>query len=169
MYVCLCASVALTLNTLQSYKEEVDTLNEALKIAAMDIAEVAEADDDLLSDEDAYGDEDLDSILTGTSRGGAGAGAGGGAGAGAGAGGGRAGASEVDDEGFSDAAGSKRDKAFNTASMLREARKDYRSGPGGSRAGGGGGGGGSSVGSASTRGGGSVTFVVGQSGTYEQR
>jgi hypothetical protein len=38
---------------LQSYKNEVDTLNEALKIAAQDIAEVAEADDDFfLSDED---------------------------------------------------------------------------------------------------------------------
>jgi hypothetical protein len=37
---------------LQSYKEEVDTLNEALKIAAMDIAEVAEADDDFFSDEE---------------------------------------------------------------------------------------------------------------------
>jgi hypothetical protein len=31
---------------LQNYKDEVDTLNEALKIAAMDIAEVAQADDD---------------------------------------------------------------------------------------------------------------------------
>jgi hypothetical protein len=42
---------------LQNYKEEVDTLNEALKIAARDIAEVAEADDDLLSDdEDAFDD-----------------------------------------------------------------------------------------------------------------
>jgi hypothetical protein len=39
---------------LQSYKEEVDTLNEALKIAAMDIAEVAEADDDLF---DSDGEE----------------------------------------------------------------------------------------------------------------
>ena len=32
--------------TLQTYKDEVDTLNEALKIAAMDIAEVAQGDDD---------------------------------------------------------------------------------------------------------------------------
>jgi hypothetical protein len=37
---------------LASYKEEVDMLNEALKIAAMDIAEVAEADDDLLLSDD---------------------------------------------------------------------------------------------------------------------
>ena len=40
---------------LQSYKEEVDTLNEALKIAAMDIAEVGQADDDddyFLSDDE---------------------------------------------------------------------------------------------------------------------
>lgn len=49
---------------LQNYKEEVDTLNEALKIAAMDIAEVAEAEDDFFSsDEDdeaageRFGDE----------------------------------------------------------------------------------------------------------------
>lgn len=37
---------------LANYKEEVETLNEALKIAAMDIAEVAEADDDLLTDDE---------------------------------------------------------------------------------------------------------------------
>lgn len=37
---------------LQNYKEEVDTLNEALKIAAMDIAEVAEAEDDFFSDDE---------------------------------------------------------------------------------------------------------------------
>ena len=40
---------------LLSYKEEVDTLNEALKIAAMDIAEVGQADDDddyFLSDDE---------------------------------------------------------------------------------------------------------------------
>ena len=37
---------------LQNYKEEVDTLNEALKIAAMDIAEVAQADDEFLTDDD---------------------------------------------------------------------------------------------------------------------
>lgn len=51
---------------LQGYKEEVDTLNEALKIAAMDIAEVAQADDDYLlsddegEDEDAMGDVYMD-------------------------------------------------------------------------------------------------------------
>lgn len=50
---------------LQNYKEEVDTLNEALKIAAMDIAEVAEAEDDFFSSDeddddvtaDKFGDE----------------------------------------------------------------------------------------------------------------
>lgn len=36
---------------LVNYKEEVDTLNEALKIAAMDIAEVGQAEDDLDIDE----------------------------------------------------------------------------------------------------------------------
>lgn len=47
---------------LQNYKDEVDTLNEALKIAAMDIAEVAQTnDDDFLSDDDDLGeDEDGD-------------------------------------------------------------------------------------------------------------
>ena len=40
---------------LNQYKDDLDTMNEALKIAAMDIVEVAEADEDLLSD-----DEDLD-------------------------------------------------------------------------------------------------------------
>lgn len=43
---------------LQNYKEEVDTLNEALKIAAMDIAEVAQTEDDILdSDEDNEEDD----------------------------------------------------------------------------------------------------------------
>lgn len=42
---------------LQGYKEEVDTLNEALKIAAMDIAEVAEADDDYLLSDDEDGED----------------------------------------------------------------------------------------------------------------
>jgi hypothetical protein len=37
---------------LQTYKEEVDTLNEALKIAAMDIAEVAQGDSDFDSEND---------------------------------------------------------------------------------------------------------------------
>lgn len=37
---------------LQNYKEEVDTLNEALKIAAMDIAEVAQDDEQLSSDDE---------------------------------------------------------------------------------------------------------------------
>eukprot|EP00605_Chrysophyceae_sp_TOSAG23-4_P001738 GSChrysophyteH1.ASY1.ANO1.1925.1 assembled CDS len=92
---------------LTSYKEEVDTLNEALKIAAMDIAEVAEAEDDLLSDE-----EEMDEQLS------------------------RMGPAQtiVDDEGFSDAAGGPRDKAMNKASMLREARRDNQSFGGGSTA-----------------------------------
>ena len=40
---------------LQSYKDEVDTLNEALKIAAMDIAEVAQADEDMFQSEEEEG------------------------------------------------------------------------------------------------------------------
>ena len=50
---------------LQVYKEEVDTLNEALKIAAMDIAEVAQAEDDFSTDED---DEDVDFVDASTSQ-----------------------------------------------------------------------------------------------------
>ncbi|KAJ1421114.1 hypothetical protein B484DRAFT_452867 [Ochromonadaceae sp. CCMP2298] len=41
---------------LLAYKEEVDTLNEALKIAAMDIAEVAQADDDFALSEESEED-----------------------------------------------------------------------------------------------------------------
>lgn len=37
---------------LQDYKEEVDTLNEALKIAARDVAEVAETEDDIFDSDD---------------------------------------------------------------------------------------------------------------------
>ena len=45
---------------LQTYKDEVDTLNEALKIAAMDIAEVAEAEDEyFISDDEDDDDEDI--------------------------------------------------------------------------------------------------------------
>jgi hypothetical protein len=45
---------------LQDYKDEIDTLNEALKIAALDIAEVAQAEDDFfLSDE-----EDIDDMMS---------------------------------------------------------------------------------------------------------
>ena len=46
---------------LQNYKEEVDTLNEALKIAAMDIAEVAEAEDDFFDS-----DEEEEEVRTAT-------------------------------------------------------------------------------------------------------
>lgn len=44
---------------LQNYKNEVETLNEALKIAAMDIAEVAQADDDYFMSDD---EEDVDDL-----------------------------------------------------------------------------------------------------------
>jgi septal ring factor EnvC (AmiA/AmiB activator) len=49
-------------NLLQNYKDEVDTLNEALKIAAMDIAEVAQDDDSSHNPDDTYlssGDEEI--------------------------------------------------------------------------------------------------------------
>ena len=56
--------------TLQTYKEEVDTLNEALKIAAMDIAEVAQGDEEYSPSEDeaevdgSYNDDMDDATLT---------------------------------------------------------------------------------------------------------
>ena len=60
---------------LADYKEEVDTLNEALKIAARDIAEVGEADDDLFltddelegADESGGGSGDAESKISGGS------------------------------------------------------------------------------------------------------
>lgn len=114
----------------------IDTLNEALKIAAMDIAEVAEADDDLLSDDDAI--DEQESVLTSSLHSKS-----------------HASRTEVDDEGFSDAPGSRRDKALNRASMLREAKKDNASL------------GGASSGSRGGRSG--VTFVVQPNGNYEQK
>lgn len=83
---------------LASYKEEVETLNEALKIAAMDIAEVAEADDDLLLSDDEEGN--LDEAELG------------------------AGVDNDDDAGFTDASGSAYDKARNREVLMREARRD---------------------------------------------
>jgi hypothetical protein len=53
---------------LQSYKEEVDTLNEALKIAAMDIADVAQADEDF-SDLEEEDFEDGEEGLEGGNKG----------------------------------------------------------------------------------------------------
>lgn len=44
-------------NMLVNYKEEVDTLNEALKIAAMDIAEVGQNEDELFTSEDEEGED----------------------------------------------------------------------------------------------------------------
>lgn len=50
---------------LQDYKDEIDTLNEALKIAAMDIAEVAQAEDDFfLSDEEGGEEDDLSTDMS---------------------------------------------------------------------------------------------------------
>jgi len=98
---------------LASYKEEVETLNEALKIAAMDIAEVAEADDDLLLSDDEVDDEL--SAFTGstsskknTTTHWDGGGGGGGS----------------EDADFLDASSSKYDRARNKEALLREARRD---------------------------------------------
>jgi len=92
---------------LMSYKDEVDTLNEALKIAAMDIAEVAEADDDLLLSDDEGEAADGESVGVG----------GGGSSAARGAG-------DDHDHDFVDASGSAYDKARNREALMREARRD---------------------------------------------
>lgn len=96
---------------LTSYKEEVDTLNEALKIAAMDIAEVAEADDDLLQSEDG----DLHSLS---------------------ARGGREDGDDDDDDVFEDAIGSKYSKSANKEVLLRAVIDDARQQQSSSRGGG---------------------------------
>ena len=91
---------------LAGYKEEVDTLNEALKIAAMDIAEVAEADEDLLSDEDdelGLGEEEEEDL-----------------------------ASVVDDEGFAEAYQGRYDKQKNQADMMAQIGRDRDRDGGGS-------------------------------------
>ena len=85
---------------LASYKEEVETLNEALKIAAMDIAEVAEADDDLLLSDDE------EELLGEQKSGGVGGG------------------DDDDQNDFVDASGSAHDKARNREALMREARRD---------------------------------------------
>ena len=48
------------MQTLQGYKDEVDTLNEALRIAAMDVAMVAEEEDEEEMDLDLDSDLDLE-------------------------------------------------------------------------------------------------------------
>lgn len=56
-------SMASVEKLLQNYKDEVDTLNEALKIAAMDIAEVAQDDDEISSDEEPDEDASLRQLI----------------------------------------------------------------------------------------------------------
>lgn len=86
---------------LQNYKDEVDTLNEALKIAAMDIAEVAQTEDDFGLSED--GDEDDESGEI------------------------RAPSSGADAEGFVDAATSRFSKAANKSAVMRAVMDDANS------------------------------------------
>lgn len=85
---------------LQNYKDEVDTLNEALKIAAMDIAEVAQTEDDFaLSEEgDEEDEEDENSDIRG--------------------------APGADSEGFVDAASSRFSKAANKGAVMRAVMDD---------------------------------------------
>lgn len=83
---------------LQNYKDEVDTLNEALKIAAMDIAEVAQTEDDFALSEE--GDEEEDESSDTRANTGA------------------------DAEGFVDAATSRYSKATNKSSVMRAVMED---------------------------------------------
>jgi chromosome segregation ATPase len=134
---------------LQNYKEEVDTLNEALKIAAMDIAEVAQTEDDFaLSEEgDDSEDEDDESVDAQAAHG----------------------AhhhrqqhhhqrSEEDDEGFVDAAPSRFSKAGNKSNVMRAVMEDSSVQ---SR--------GSTLTGASSHNYGSSTFLVHEDGTFEQK
>jgi hypothetical protein len=130
---------------LVSYKEEVDTLNEALKIAAMDIAEVAQTEDDFALSED--GDESVQ-------------------GQGQGQGGrmGREGEDEDEGQGeeevYVDAASSRYSKVTNKSATMRAVMDDGRGGGGAQRRTGAGAGGG---------GGGPPTFLVHEDGTFEQK
>lgn len=92
---------------LQNYKEEVDTLNEALKIAAMDIAEVAQTEDDFaLSEEGDSENESLgDRPLPHHHHRG----------------------HQEDEEGFADAATSRFSKAANKGNVMRAVMEDSSS------------------------------------------
>mmetsp|Transcript_2267 Transcript_2267/g.3573 ORF Transcript_2267/g.3573 Transcript_2267/m.3573 type:complete len:383 (+) Transcript_2267:55-1203(+) len=85
---------------LQNYKEEVDTLNEALKIAAMDIAEVAQADDDFALSED--GDEGTIDVDDDSARH----------------------KHDDEDDGFVDAASSRYSKSANKGTIMRAVMED---------------------------------------------
>lgn len=126
---------------LQNYKEEVDTLNEALKIAAMDIAEVAQTEDDFgMSEEDADGDSqdeisEVDAASgTGTARG--------------------------DEGSFVDAATSKYSRAGNKSAVMRAVMEDGNNSVQ-SR--------GSTLTAGSSHNYGASTFLVHEDGTFEQK
>lgn len=55
-------------NMLLNYKEEVDTLNEALKIAAMDIADVGQNEEELFTSEDEENEEDMSASVGSKSK-----------------------------------------------------------------------------------------------------
>lgn len=135
---------------LQNYKEEVDTLNEALKIAAMDIAEVAQTEDDFALSEEGDGDDSQDESLdevdqqhlhqrTHHRKGGDGS-------------------RGDDEEEFVDAAPSRYSKASNKSNVMRAVMEDSNSVQ--SR--------GSTLTSASHNYGAS-TFLVHEDGTFEQK
>jgi hypothetical protein len=137
---------------LLTYKEEVDTLNEALKIAAMDIAEVAQADDEDFDSEEGSsvregGDEGDEVPPPATS--------------------------EVDDDAadFVDAVSSvlDGDKRRNRETLMRLVRRDAPAGGGGAASGGGGGSGGAGAGARGQTGQGGTTFVIHDDGTFERK
>ena len=142
---------------LQNYKEEVDTLNEALKIAAMDIAEVAQADDDDLmplsdGEEGELDDDDVEDVgVEGASKGDGGK-----------TGGRRpaaattAGGDDAEDE-FEEAVTSKYSKAGNKAAVMRAVMADAQAARGRAAAG------------AAAGQHGPPTFLVHEDGTFEQK
>ncbi len=135
---------------LQNYKEEVDTLNEALKIAAMDIAEVAQTEDDFALSEEGDGDDSQDESLDDADHSHAHqrtyarkAGKGGAAG---------------EEAEFVDAAPSRYSKAGNKSNVMRAVMEDSSSVQ--SR--------GSTL-TAASHNYGASTFLVHEDGTYEQK
>ena len=123
-----------------NYKEEVDTLNEALKIAAMDIAEVAQTEDDFeLSDEE---DDELDTLgNTNTIS--------------------TAQLDEYDEDGirYQDAYGSRFSKKMNKSTVMRAVMDDASVGSGS----------GSGMRSSMSMAVGSSTFLIHEDGTFEQK
>jgi hypothetical protein len=127
---------------LQNYKEEVDTLNEALKIAAMDIAEVAQTEDDFGISDEGDSQDELSEVDAED------------------AGGHRSGVKGDNDEGFVDAATSKYSRVGNKSAVMRAVMEDGNNSVQ-SR--------GSTLTAGSSHNYGASTFLVHEDGTFEQK